>query len=120
MQVRVKEHKSKFIDLRNRRSVHIALRTETHKEIKKALAERDISMQEMFQRFSELVVSMDRRAVKILDELERDKREGSLKRIQNPPIDYRSTETIYDMIAKEQVIENAQNEDGDEEDTGGI
>ena len=77
-------------------------------------------MQEMFQRFSELVVSMDRRAVKILDELERDKREGSLKRIQNPPIDYRSTETIYDMIAKEQVIENAQNEDGDEEDTGGI
>jgi len=108
------EHKSKFIDFRSRRSVHIALRTETHKELRKALMERDVSMQEMFQRFSELVVSLDRKAIKILDELERDKREGNLKRNRQPTIDNRGAKTIYDLIAEESEIEIKQNEVEDE------
>lgn len=108
------EHKSKFIDFRSRRSVHIALRTETHKELRKALMERDVSMQEMFQRFSELVVSLDRKAIKILDELERDKREGNLKRNRQPTIDNRGAKTIYDLIAEESEIEIKQNEEEDE------
>ena len=108
------EHKSKFIDFRSRRSVHIALRTETHKELRKALMERDVSMQEMFQRFSELVVSLDRKAIKILDELERDKREGNLKRNRQPTVDNRGAKTIYDLIAEESEIEIKQNEEEDE------
>ena len=108
------EHKSKFIDFRSRRSVHVALRSETHKEIRKVLVERDISMQEMFQRFSELVVSMDKRALKILDDLERDKREGNLKRIQRATIDDRGAKAIYDIIAQESEIEVIENDDEDD------
>ena len=108
------QHKSKFIDFRSRRSVHVALRTDTHKELRKALMERDISMQEMFQRFSELVVSLDKKAVKILDDLERDKREGNLKRVQSPVIDNRGAKTIYDLIAEESEIETKSNEDDDD------
>ena len=76
--------------------------------------ERDVSMQEMFQRFSELVVSLDRKAIKILDELERDKREGNLKRNRQPTIDNRGAKTIYDLIAEESEIEIKQNEVEDE------
>lgn len=108
------QHKSKFIDFRSRRSVHVALRTDTHKELRKALMERDISMQEMFQRFSELVVSLDKKAIKILEDLERDKREGNLKRIQKPVIDNRGAKAIYDLIAEDSEIESKLNEEEDE------
>lgn len=108
------EHKSKFIDFRSRRSVHIALRSETHKELRKVLVERDLSMQEMFQRFSELVVLMDKKATRILDDLERDKRSGNLKRIQSPKIDDRGAKAIYDLIAEQSEIEHAQTEGEDD------
>lgn len=91
------EHKSKFIDFRTRRSVHIALLSGTHKDLRKSLVERDLSMQEMFQRFSELVVSGDKRACKIVDDLEKDKRSGNLVRPKNS-IDKRSQNLIYDML----------------------
>lgn len=109
------EHKSKFIDLRGRRSVHIAIKSETHKEIRKALVERDLSMQELFQRFSELVVSGDKRATKIVEELERDKRAGNIKRL-SPAIDKRNAGTIYDLIAEESAIENKSNLEEDDDD----
>ena len=108
------QHKSKFIDFRSRRSVHVALRTDTHKELRKALMERDISMQEMFQRFSELVVSLDKKAIKILEDLERDKREGNLKKIQKPVIDNRGAKAIYDLIAEDSEIESKLIEEEDE------
>lgn len=76
--------------------------------------ERDVSMQEMFQRFSELVVSMDKKAQKILDDLERDKRSGNLKKTQNTKIDDRGVKTIYDIIAEDSEIENQRGEDEDE------
>lgn len=76
--------------------------------------ERDVSMQEMFQRFSELVVSLDKKAIKILDDLEKDKREGNLKRIRQPVIDNRGAKAIYDLIAEESEIEAKSNEEEDE------
>ena len=110
------QHKSKFIDFRTRRSVHIALYSETHKDIRKALVERDLSLQELFQRFAELVVNHDKRATRILDDLERDKRSGNVKRVK-VSIDKRSANTIYDMIAAESDIEkNTGDEDDDTED----
>lgn len=109
------EHKSNYLDFRYRRSVHIALRSETHKQLRKALVERDISMQEMFQRFSELIVSHDKRATKILDDLEKDKRTGNIQKITQPRIDTRNAKAIYDIIAEESEIE-ATVKDTDDDD----
>jgi len=107
------EHKSSFIDFRGRRSVHIALRTDTHKEIRKALVERDLSMQELFQRFSELVVAGDKRATKIVEELEHDKRSGNIKRLP-PTIDKKNASTIYDLIAEDSALEKQHEENEDD------
>jgi hypothetical protein len=107
------EHKSKFIDFQRRRSVHISLFTETHKELRKALVERSLSMQELFQRFSELVLSGDKRAVKILDDLEKDKRTGAISKPRTS-VDKRSASVIYDIIAAESEIENQPKEEEDD------
>ena len=101
------EHKSKFIDFQTRRSVHVALFSDTHKDLRKALVERDLSMQELFQRFSELVVSGDKKATKIVDELEKDKRSGNVPKPREA-IDKRSKSMIYDMI--EESKEGEENE----------
>ena len=107
------EHKSKFIDFRRRRSVHIALYNETHKNLKKALVEHDLSMQEMFQRFSELVIAGDKRATRIVEDLERDKRSGNI--VKPKKIDNRSADTIYDIIAAEsQISTDMEDEDDDD------
>lgn len=111
--MKVVESKSKFVDFRSRRSVHIALRSETHKELRKALVERDLSMQELFQRFSELIVSADKRALKIFEELERDKRSGNIRR-ESSSIDKRSASTLYDLIAEDSEIEVKEKDDEDD------
>ena len=77
--------------------MHVALFSETHKNLRKALVERDLSMQELFQRFSELVVSGDKKATKIVDDLEKDKRSGNIVKPKNV-IDKRSQSIIYDLI----------------------
>lgn len=71
-------------------------------------------MQEMFQRFSELVIAMDKRAIKVLDDLEKDKRSGNLKRTQTQQIDDRGVKAIYDLIAEDSQIEDKRGEDEDE------
>lgn len=91
------EHKSKFIDFRGRRSVHVALFSDTHKDLRKALVERDLSMQELFQRFSELIISGDKKAIRIVDDLEKDKRSGNVVKPKSS-IDRRSQDLIYDML----------------------
>ena len=108
----VPEHKSKFIDFQRRRSVHISLYTDTHKELRKALVERSLSMQELLQRFSELVLSGDKRATKILDDLEKDKRTGSISKPRNS-VDKRSASVIYDIIASESELDSST--EGDED-----
>ena len=52
---------------------------------------------ELFQRFSELVVSGDKKATKIVDELEKDKRSGNVPKPREV-IDKRSKSMIYDLI----------------------
>ena len=107
MAVAQQEHKSKFIDFRRRRSVHVALFSDTHKDLRKSLVERDLSMQELFQRFSELVVSGDKKATRIVDDLEKDKRSGNVPKPREA-IDKRSKSMIYDLI------EETEEEDKDE------
>lgn len=89
--------KVNFIDFRKRRSVHIALHTDTHKNFRKVLLDKDLSMQEVFQKFSELAVTGDKRAMKILEEAVDEKRLELSKR-SSSVIDVRNLDTIYSLI----------------------
>jgi hypothetical protein len=54
-------------------------------------------MQEVFQKFSELAVESDKRALKILDDLVQEKRLGISKKT-SAVIDLRNIDTIYNLI----------------------
>jgi len=105
------------IDFRVRRCVHIALYTDTHLQLRKVALERGVSMQEMFQRFADLVVSGDKQMGKVLDELERDKLSGTLKRDVSKKLDQKGLRTIYDIIETGGDLTNseAKNDNGNNE-----
>lgn len=87
--------------------------TDTHKDLRKALLDKDLSMQEVFQKFSELIVSGDKRALKIIEELIKEKREGSIRKAKFSYTKVNS-EKIYDLIGEES-LKNQTYEDEDEE-----
>lgn len=96
------QHKIKnLIDFRTKKSVHISLFIETHKEFRKNLLDKDLSIQEVFEKFARLVNMQDKRALKILEELVREKREGILNRLQANKFNDRTAEDLYAAI-KEQ------------------
>ena len=96
-----------LFDFRIRRSVHIGLHNETHKDLRHILLDKELSMQEVFQKFSELIVSDDKRAIKILDELSKEKREGRAKKAK--PVQKKSNiDSIYDMIGENSFKEGEQ------------
>lgn len=104
-----------LLDFRIRRSVHVALLTETHKELRKSLLDKDLSMQEVFQKFSELIVSGDKRALKIIEELMKEKREGSIKKAKFSYTKVNS-EKIYELIGEESLKNQAREVDDEERD----
>lgn len=96
-----------LIDLRRRKSVHVALLVDTHRDFRKTLIDRELSMQEAFQKFSELASAGDKRATKILDELVEEKKEAALSSKSRKIIDIRNIDTIYSLIGDESAgVEN--------------
>jgi hypothetical protein len=89
---------AKLLALRSRKSVHVALFSETHKELRKNLLDKELSIQEVFEKFAQLVNIQDKRAVKILEELVQEKREGILNRLSKSKIDNRSVDDLYAAI----------------------
>ncbi len=104
-----------LIDFRLRRSVHVALLTDTYKNLRSVLLEKDISVQSAFQKFAELIVSGDKRADKILDELLVEKREGQIKKARFVYASKTTPENLYDLIGDDLDKERAAKNDFDED-----
>ena len=88
---------ARLIEFKRKKSVHVTLFTDTHKEFRKVLLDKDLSIQEVFERFAQLVNVQDKRAEKILDEIAQDKREKIVNRIANK-INTSSVNDLYDAI----------------------
>lgn len=67
-------------------------------------------MQEAFQKFSELAVDGDKKALKILDDLVNEKRLGASKR-SSSVIDIRNIDTIYSIIESHNSKEEEEEDD---------
>ena len=91
--------------------MHIGLHNETHKDLRHILLDKELSMQEVFQKFSELIIADDKRAIKILEELSKEKRERTSKRAK-PPQKKSNVDSIYEMIG-ESSFENEKIEEGE-------
>ncbi len=71
----------RYIDFETRTSVHITLTRGTHAELRKILMDHKLSMQEVFREFTRSIVERDDYAVSMLERLEKEKREKTVKKM---------------------------------------
>jgi len=83
----------KYDHLEPRKDIHIKLMRETHSAFRIASFNHKLSMQEMIEEFAALVVEEDPRAMKIIKDLKRKKRDRAISRITKT-----DSETLYDII----------------------
>jgi hypothetical protein len=83
------------IDFQTRKSVHINLTRISHSEFRKKLLDCSLSMQEVFELFASLVGEDDNRAVSIVKEAQRNKREKTIKRLSHT-----EAENLFDAISE--------------------
>jgi len=84
----------KIISLETRKSVHVNLTRVTHSEFRKVLFDYSLSMQEVFEKFSNLVGENDSVAMSIIEATYKDKRDRVLK------VTHREAENLYDAISE--------------------
>jgi len=105
-----------LVDFRIRKSVHVALLTDTYKNLRKILLEKDISVQAVFQKFAELIVEDDKRAERIIDEILKDKKEGQIKKARFVYENKTSLENLYDLIGDNLNKKSEKEDDSNEDD----
>jgi len=71
----------RYIDFETRTSIHITLTRGTHSELRKILLDHKLSMQEVFREFASLIVERDDYAISMLQRLEKEKREKTLRKM---------------------------------------
>ena len=83
-----------------KKSVHIALFGTTHTAFKKELVGRGLSMQETIEYFATLASDGHPHVIKMLDDLERSKRDREVTRLEE-----KYSENLYDVIGDDNPFE---------------
>ena len=82
-----------LLNANRKKSVHISLFAQTHKDFKKTTVSRDLSMQEVFEHLASLVADDHPVLTKILDDYVLSKREMKVQQLEA-----KYTENLYDVI----------------------
>jgi mevalonate kinase len=85
--------KKTYVDFETKKSIHFNLTRESHASLRIACFQRKLSMQEVFEEFSQRIVAEDPAIMRILDQLEEDKRSKIIKKLS---VD--DAESIYNVI----------------------
>ena len=88
---------NKLISFETKKSVHINLKRTTHADFRKALFEHGLSMQEVFEELAKRIGNQETFFVKLLQELNENKRNKLLERI-----DQDEAAALYKAIAYEE------------------
>ena len=83
-------------DFQTKKTVHVNLRKETHAGFRTQLFKYDLSMQETFEEFAQLVAAENGRAIRIITELVENKRLQKIKGLSESDAD-----EIYKMLEEE-------------------
>jgi len=94
------ELNKRLIDYETRKSVHINITKSTHSDLRILLLKRGLSMQIVFDRIASLICDADPALVRMLDQLETEKREGLLKQVTKS-----DSESIFELIESENPFE---------------
>tara|TARA_R110000824_G_scaffold60853_17_gene162463 strand:+ start:1580 stop:1879 length:300 start_codon:yes stop_codon:yes gene_type:complete len=76
-----------------KKSVHVSLFSKTHIDFKKAVIDRDLSMQEVFEYFATQFAEGHPALVKIIEQYCQEKKENLVQRLEE-----KYTENLYDAI----------------------
>jgi hypothetical protein len=87
---------SRKFDLQTKKTVHINLKKETHAGFRAQLFKLDLSMQETFEEFAQLVAAENSRANRILEELVESKRIRKIEGLSETEAD-----EIYRMLEED-------------------
>lgn len=79
----------------DRKDVHLTLLKDSHSNFRIECFKRKLSMQEVLEEFANRVIENDSEAVKILDDLQEEKRQKRISNLYNSDIN-----TIYDAIKR--------------------
>ena len=91
---------SELIDYQTKKSVHINLTKSTHGELRVILLRMGLSMQEVFEDFAQRVVSGDGFAHRVLETIERRKRNKEIEKLSETDV-----ESLFDAIEDKQSYE---------------
>ena len=85
----------KLADFETKKSVHVSMTKAAHAEFRKKLFDLDLSMQEVFELFANLAGENDERAIDIMKEAKRLKRNKAIKKLSRTDV-----ENLYDAISE--------------------
>ena len=91
---------TKYKDFDRRKSIHVKLYTETHAACRVELMKKKLSMQEVFEDFAQRVVSGDGFAHRVLETIQKRKRNKEIEKLSETDI-----ETLFDAIEDNQGYE---------------
>jgi hypothetical protein len=87
--------------IKSKKSIHISLNPDTHKDFRLRCVERDLSMQEVFEEFASRVGQESNDVIRILDQLVRDKQVKSVKKYTKTDVD-----AIFNMLEDEDPLKD--------------
>ena len=89
----------KYIDFETKKSVHFNITREAHAGLRIACFNRRLSMQEVFEEMCQRIVAEDPVMMRILDQLQEDKRNKTIKKLSS-----QDAESIFNVIEADNPI----------------
>lgn len=81
------------------KDIHIKIRKDAHGSLRAFLFKKELSMQEVFEEFAQLVVAEDPRALRMIDQLVVKKAQAKIDKVtKQKPISELDQETLYNLL----------------------
>ena len=88
--------KKTYASFETKKSVHFNITRESHSHLRIACFKRKLSMQEVFEEFTQRIVAEDPAIMRMMDQLEIDKRNKTIKKLSSD-----DAESLFNVIEAE-------------------
>jgi hypothetical protein len=99
----------------DKRSVHVKIENQDLHSLRTYLISKNLTMQDIFEEFAQLVVTKDRRALSILESLCRKKIENFMKLDKEDKVERKDKKKYYLSELETDALYNLINEDSNDE-----
>jgi hypothetical protein len=103
-----------FLD--SHKDLHIKITKPAHAALRALLFKKELSMQELFEEFVQLIVSEDPRTVRMIDQLVMKKAQAKLDKLKKQqPISELDQDTLYNLLENQSPLgKDTEEEEKDE------